>query len=427
MSGPFPYNIGAGSATNFKFLSAQLEPLAIQPAFSGLFNHPVAIGATEYLIGAYKCNLGLTNLLAIPPGSVDPKQLLALSNYNLTGVDVTALAFTLNANAPIYPNAQLTYQNRIAALATLQPSIMDIGAGNVYSDFLPGPYGTLITGHYNLNMASIAWQQAKGATAFFPLSNQWIDTSAGALISRDIKSYLFPVAKQNISGILTGAPATASPAGSFITYIQLPSNWGAVTDPFSVNYSFRDDFLAPITAANWNIVGGATLTTFDSWKWLNPKAPFAGNSIATTKQFPNATGKQLILDVHFPANMVGAAQTPDIMFGFCSTTGGAAADYSAAHFVTWGGANFVVSSYENGVIKAQNFGIVSGGQTYRFRITTTNAGAAYEIQGAPENPPIGGNAWRSFFAGATPLPALVRGGLTGGGVNGVFVSDFRIT
>ena len=422
MSGPFPYNVGAGSQAHFQYLASLLEPLAIQPVLSGVFNHVIAPGATEYLLGAYLCSIrGLSTI-----GTVDPRQPLALSDVPLTGTSVNSLATVLDANATIYPNAQLAYQQRLAKLATLPTKTANLPAGNTYYDFLPGPYGSILTSHYNLNMQSLSLQNTKAGAAIFPFSWQYVDT-VGAVNSRDQASYFFPVNKGSSAGILTGVPAAAARAGS-INFVNLPANWSPIPDPFSNNYVFRDDFMGTtLDLTKWNVTAPGRAFIDPNWAWVNTYGNGGINQtgIISVNSVPRQPGRVLIVDVHIPSAAIGAGTSPETIFGF-SVGGLAVANYNYGIYLLWGGANFDIRTITNGVATSDYFSGFTGGQTYRFRITLTATGATYEVQGLPEHFPIGGNNWRLLYTQLVLGLANLNFGYSIAGATGAYYSDFRI-
>jgi hypothetical protein len=408
--------------TYFQTLAACLEPAALVPQF-GAFSHAIAGGAVEYLMASYATALGGAGRLE----NRNPVQPIALSGVTISGLSSGAEALLIDPTLPVYANAESTYYARKAALDALATKHVALTAARSKYSLLPGPYGSIITGVTSMNFT---WVTAMIADAIgFNLMEERGDTGATDWL-RQGHGLCLPINKGVVAQVQSGdSGGTGSPLGG-ITFVHLPSTWGAIADPNT--YTFRDDFMGASldTAATWtraqSTAGNVEIDAVFPWLKMTGNGSWAANGLHSQASIARAAGKVFMCDVHIPPGVVAAA-APNLLVGWSD---GAGQDYAnfihAVDFTAGGGITLDLQVHEAGAFRSIVGNHYSAGSTYRIRITLGANNAAYAIQGLPEYNPIGSASWTDITPGVTSSSVTpLHPGATINSAVSVFVGDVR--
>lgn len=401
-------NASGGSSPNrdyFKYLALQMEPLAIEEAQVGTFTYTLSAGTPKLLLASYYTKLGSSGRMELR----NPRHPLILNTgLSLVGLDSSSLAALADPSLPSYADAEATYYERLNLLASdaNYPQKVLALSGTQTVNFLPGPYGSLITQITEFDDDWIILFPYGTSTGF----NLWdeIDDSTTQRIGNGT---LIPVSK-NI-GCTVKESGTGSGA---LVYVVLTSDWGEVADPNT--YIFRDDFMGSTldTTTNWNRQqssgGNVEIDTAFHWVKVIGNDSWGGNGVYSKTSTARATGLVFECDVFVDSAASLGGNAPNLVVGF--STGAGYADSDFAHMIqfTTSGGNATLQVKENGTSRGNVGNRYTVGAIYRVRMTlqSTNSQCKYEIQGGPEYDPLGGASWTDITPGTsssstTPLYA----------------------
>lgn len=410
----------------FQYLAAMLEPLAIEKYQRGTFSYVIGASETKLLLSAWSTTLEAAGRFDLREAR-DP---VPLRNVTLTGSVSNSLACFIDPALPKYHNAERTYYDRLLSIAELPTKYVGVDGGSATSVLLPGPYGNILTA---LTVHDVAWLAISLVVGDgVPIHNEIGDASTDD--ARWAQKLCMPVSKNIMNRLWTGA-ASGSPdpaADSGVSYVILPSTWGAVADPNT--YNFRDDFMGATldTASTWtraqSTAGNVEIVTDFAWCKTRGNGVWGDNGAFSQASISRAAGKIFLCDVY-----IDAAQTPtvgaNLIVGFHDGAGQADSDFSHGLDFTYDTARRLYV-FENGNSRGAvgpNPGYTPGG-TYRVRITLNGAAAAiYEIQGLPEYPAVGGATWTDVTPGTTSSATTpLHAGLTVQSAWDHYVGDVKI-
>ncbi len=403
-----PPGSGTPSRGYFAYLSALLEPEAIEPMDTnhvGIFTYVVGASVTKLLMAAWSTSFNG----ASSNGRLDlrrPQGGLPMRGITLYGAEAASGAVVIDPTLATYADAEATYYSRMLTIQQTQTHWLPIVAASTNYTLLPGPYGSIILHQTAFNFTWLALEfrsDGKGAYAF---ENEIGDTGSTEY-QRTGTNLFLPVHKWTLNRILSGdSGGTGSPLGG-VAWINLPSSWSACTDLFGGSYAFRDDFMGATldTTTNWNRVQtGGTCEIYTTFQWLQVigDGTWAHNGCYTkTYSTAHSVQKHFVCDVYFPSGSDG--NSANLVVGWFD---GAGYSYSnAVHGIdfTFSGSNIIVV-FENGTSRGTVGSGYVVGNTYRVRITLqTSTTAKYEIQssGADYAAPLGSATWTDITPGTT--------------------------
>lgn len=412
LDGTGAYSVPTGSGTPnrayFKYKAALLEPLALEAIQVNSFTYTLTAGTPKILLASFNTKLGSAGRME----SRNPHHPLILNTgLSLAGIGSGACAVIIDPALPTYTDAEATYYARLNSLASdssLAQKTANLSAAQTV-DFLPGPYGSLIT---QLTSFDYDWIVARPYDTTVGW-NLW-DEIGDSTIQRLGDGLIIPVAKGAVSKLQsTGAGGLGT-----VVYVILPSTWGKVTD--STSYGFRDDFMGASldTASAWTRTETATgqMEIDTTWQWLKVvgNSNWGQNGVFSQYSFTKAANKVFLCDV-YTAQSWGTTG-----FGMVGFSDGLGQSYTnmayALNFGTNGAAARQLNVFENSTARGAVGSAYSLGATYRVRITcqgSGTSGAKYEIQGGPEYATIGGSTWTDVTPGTTSsATTTLHAGLT---------------
>jgi hypothetical protein len=408
---------GTPSHAYYDYLCAQLEPLALEPLFVGTGSIAVGSGATKFVILGWDLQTAGGGRIDIR----DPRDPLPLRNITLSGIGSTSHAVILDPSLASYADSWTTYHDRLQSIAELPTKIIEANAAATFYPFLPGAYGAIITGNTVFNLAWLGlYSTAGGGSIVIPLNFELGDATTDWV--RFGQSMRVPITKAHACGIYTGNAGGIGAALGSLTYVLLPSTWGAVADPLS--YLFRDDFMGATldTATVWtraqSSAGNVEIKPNFQWLGMIGSGSWGANGLYNQANISRAAGKVLLVDV-FVSNA-----NPNLYVGWSDGLG--QADSNFAHAIDFSGGGLYV--FENGNNRGSTGSGFTAPNTYRLRITLGASNATYAIQGGPEYPAIGGASWTTLTPGTpsssttTPLHA----GATIHSAQQCFLGDMRV-
>jgi len=398
-------NLGGGAASHTYFAQAcaLLEPLAIEKNQLSTFSYVIGSSATKYLISAWNCRVGASGRIDMRDMRLDP---LPLRNITVVGIDSGSTASFIDPALPTYADPWTTYYNRLETLTTLATKYLAIaslnGAANTQFNFLPGPYGNIITAITTFNYTWTA-VMAAGTTSDLPLQDELGDAATDWV--RFANTLRVPISKSNVRAVEAGFSGGVGTAAGSVLYVILPSTWGAVTDPNT--YLFRDDFTGATlnTAATWtrtqSSAGNVEIDTNFAWCKIIGNGTWGANGAFSQFSTARAAGKIFQCDVAFGINDSYNPNYPNVVVGWHDGAGHSYTDFAHGLDFTGSGASATINVFENGNSRGAVGSGWTKGHIYRVRITLAASSATYEIQGGTEYAQIGGSTWTNITPGTT--------------------------
>ncbi len=410
---PTPTPSGGGSTPNrayFQNLAAWLEPLAIEPMQVNSFSYSINSSTTKYLAASYYTRVGSGGRLE----NRFPYQPIPLRNVTLAGLGSGAAAIIIDPSLPTYLDAEATYYSRLNTLDTSATQYVGLTAQNTAYPLLPGAYGAIITGVSSYNFtwvaAMISGNNNGGTPIGVNLQNEIGDTGSTDYF-RIGHALRLPISKYVVNQVLSGPSGGSGSALGGVSYVLLPSSWGAVTD--STSYIFRDDFMGASlnTGSTWtraqSTTGNVEIKTQYQWLGLvGDSTAWGNNGLHSQSSTSRANGKVFLVDVFIPSGADGSSSstTPNLMVGWSDGAGQSYTNFSHGLDFTNASSVLRLTVFENGTSRG-NVGAnpgFSAGSTYRVRITLGSSNnATYEIQGLPEYSAIGSASWTDITPGTT--------------------------
>lgn len=413
-------NMPAAVQTRYRDLCALLEPLAIEPLQYGTFSYAVAAGVTKYLLSGWNLRIGSSGRI----DTRDVHHILPLSGVTLVGISNTtprSVAALIDPTLPTYTDAFTLYHTRLNYLAQNTPLYLPITSAAV-ARLLPGPYGAIVLNVSNFNFAWIGLRTPIGDTTDLALQYEVSDAQA----VRYSDALIFPVSKYICSGV-ESFDGTGTVLGSLF-YINLPSTWGAVTDP--TTYVFRDDFMGASldTATIWTraqgTVGNVEINTDFQWCKLIGKNDGTWGSDGAYTQSSVARSTQPYVQIDFTMAF-STSSSYGFMVGWSDGGGHSYTNFAHGLLVQ---TNSTFVAFENGNNRGAVGSGFSKGAIYRLRIQAlSGGGAAYQIQGGTEYAALGGTSWTTITPGTTTSATnTLHAGFAAAGNDVNYVGDVKI-
>jgi len=393
------------SADWFKTLNLLLEPLAIEELQYGTFSY--GITTSKLALATWNTRLGSAGRLDIREQRI-PR---TFKNVTFTGLGSTSTGAFINSGAPVYSTPFTTYYERLRAIAEdLDTHYVGLSGGSATARLLPSAYGIIVTGLTFHDTPWVGLYTPRGPSdSLLAIHDEIGDASGDDL--RMSHGLLFPASKNIVAGIKLGVAGGPDSVLAGLTYVILPSSWGAVTD--ATSYDFRDDFLGSSldTGSDWNrtesTAGNVEISTTDGTRnWLHAKGngTWGDNGCFSQTGVARAQDKVFLCDVSIDPTNAPASNAPNLLVGWHDGAGYSYTDFAhAVDFTTDGTARLTV--FENGTSRGNVGSGWVAGCTYRVRITLDPSGASntakYEIQGGTAYQPIGGSSWTDITPGTT--------------------------
>ncbi len=377
--------VGATNADHayYTVLAALLEPMAIEALQSGTYTYAINSSTTKYILGAWNSQIASSGRFEVR----DVRKPLALRGVTLTGVGSGSHAVILDPSVgPPYSSGFNTYFDRLNAIDSYVTRWTAL-SGTTRVPWLPGPYGSIVTGVTVFDEDWIGLYLIDG-TGTFNLTSEISDTTT----QRVAHSMLLPVWKN----VLSSTNQAGAGSGG-ITHVILPSSWSAIPDPVNASYDFRDDFMGATldTSTIWtraqSTTGNVEINTTFAWCKCNGNGSWGTNGAYRQTSVARSAQKRIVVDVS-PRSAGG------VIVGWSDGGGHSYTNFAHGIHFNSGGS---IECYENG----NDRGVVGSGWTadsiYRIRIRAlSGGGATYEIQGDKYNP-LGGASWTTITPGTT--------------------------
>lgn len=397
-----------------------LEPMAIEPLYSGTFSYPIAADETKWLLSSWNTRLGSSGRLDMR----EAREPVPLRNITMTGLSaapgsISTAAF-IDPSAPSYANPKETYYQRTLDISELPTKYIGFDGGAAFAPLIPGPYGNILVSFTFHEVAWLAIVTPRGEQdSLLPIHDEIGDASTDEI--RMSRRLWMPVSKNIMCGLLTGAAGSPQTPQSGMTYVILPSEWSAVSDPIG-SYVFRDDFMGNSldTGSVWNVTRSAPDTVEINTNFaatiVRGSGSWGFNGLYTQQSFARSNNLTYLVDVHINGT--------DFITGFHDGSGNSYTDFS--HGVLFSSLGNDIYIFEDGNNRG-NVGSFTSSAMYRVRITLSGSGAVYEIQGGTEYEPIGSSSWSDITPGTSSSPVnTLHVGASAEKNYPIYISDVRV-
>jgi hypothetical protein len=170
----------------------------------------------------------------------EPRGPLIVKDVGIYATASNSTVSLLNPATPDYAGAaREVYLDRLRAIRTASTKKWGLNAGNTLTPWLPGPYGSILTGVYHTDVTWIGLAPYWGDSTLLAIHDEIGDSAGDG--SRPGHGLLLPVSYRNCAGFKTGIADGATGATADITYVNLPSDWSMVAD--TNTYIDRAEFL----------------------------------------------------------------------------------------------------------------------------------------------------------------------------------------